>query len=64
MLGLRDSYRVVGSSERLFKVCAKPADYQITEEERKKDMVQKRDDGEEIGKSKDPENAWHKGKST
>ncbi|OAA73912.1 Ubiquinol-cytochrome C chaperone [Cordyceps fumosorosea ARSEF 2679] len=60
ILGLRDSYRVVGASERLFKVCAKPADYRITDEERKQDLVQKRDDGEEIGKAKDPENVWHK----
>lgn len=61
---LRDSYRVVGASERLFKVCAKPADYHITDEERKKDLVQKRDDGEEIGKAVDPENVWHKSTST
>ncbi|EGX97153.1 Ubiquinol-cytochrome C chaperone [Cordyceps militaris CM01] len=60
ILGLRDSYRVVGASERLFKVCAKPADYRITDEERKQDRVQKRDDGEEIGKAKDAENAWNK----
>ncbi|KAJ6780513.1 hypothetical protein PWT90_07337 [Aphanocladium album] len=60
LLGLRDSYRVVGASERLFKVCAKPADYRITDEERKQDIVQKRDDGEEIGKAKDPENVWNK----
>ncbi|OAA48283.1 Ubiquinol-cytochrome C chaperone [Beauveria brongniartii RCEF 3172] len=60
ILGLRDSYRVVGASERLFKVCAKPADYRITDEERKQDLVQKRDDGEEIGKANDPDNVWNK----
>ncbi|KAJ4144695.1 hypothetical protein LMH87_003568 [Akanthomyces muscarius] len=59
ILGLRDSYRVVGASERLFKVCAKPADYRITDEERRQDLVQKRDDGEEVGKAKDPENVWN-----
>lgn len=64
MLGLRDSYRVVGASERLFKVCAKPADYSITDEERRQDRVQRRDDGEEVGKAKDPENVWNNSKHT
>ncbi len=64
ILGLGDSYRVLGASERLFKVCAKSADYRITDEERKQDVVQRRDDGEEIGKAKDPENVWNGSKHT
>lgn len=64
MLGssIRDTYRVVGVSEKLFKVCSKPGDYRITEEERKKDQVQKMEDGEEVGNSVNPDNVWHSSK--
>lgn len=62
MLGasFRDSYRVLGVSERLFKVCAKQADYRITEEKRKKDEISKLEDGEELGESLVPDSVWHK----
>lgn len=59
----RDSYRVLGVSERLFKVCAKQADYRITEEKRKKDEVSKLEDGEELGESLVPDSVWHKSTS-
>jgi cytochrome b pre-mRNA-processing protein 3 len=59
---LRGTYQVLGASERLFKVCTKPADYHITEEERRKDLVQKLEDGEEVGNSVDKYNVWHKSK--
>lgn len=55
----RDAYRVVGESEKLYKACAKPADYRITEDERKNDEVQRLEDGEEMGHSLNKENVWH-----
>ncbi|UKZ51980.1 hypothetical protein TrVGV298_005747 [Trichoderma virens] len=54
-----ESYRVLGASERLFKACAKAADYRITEEERKNDLVERLDDGEEIGRALEDGNIWH-----
>ena len=57
---LGESYRVLGASEKLYKVCAMPADYHITEEARKNDQVERLEDGEELGKPIDPENVWHK----
>ncbi|KAK4069991.1 uncharacterized protein Triagg1_6786 [Trichoderma aggressivum f. europaeum] len=54
-----ESYRVLGASERLFKACAKAADYHITEEERKNDQVERLDDGEEIGQALEEGNIWH-----
>ena len=59
---LKGTYQVLGASERLFKVCAKPADYHITEEERKNDLVKKLEDGEEVGHSVDKDNVWHNSK--
>lgn len=55
----RDAYRVVGESEKLYKACAKPADYRITEDERKNDEVQRLEDGEEVGQSLNKDNVWH-----
>lgn len=55
----RDAYRVVGESEKLYKACAKPADYRITEDERKNDDVQRLEDGEEVGHSLNKDNVWH-----
>ncbi|TDZ36379.1 Protein CBP3 [Colletotrichum spinosum] len=40
--------------EALYEVCAKPALYKISEQERAKDMVQMTEDGEEVGESKGP----------
>lgn len=56
---LVETYRVVGASEKLFKVCGKPANYQITAELRKNDQVEKMEDGEEIGASIEKDNVWH-----
>lgn len=60
----RDSYRVVGVSERLFKVCAKQANYKITEEQRKQDQVKKMEDGEEVGEPIIPDSVWHTSESS
>ncbi|KJZ74122.1 hypothetical protein HIM_06571 [Hirsutella minnesotensis 3608] len=64
LLGLRgslgESYRVLGASERLYKACARPADYHISEEARKKDEVERLEDGEELGRPMDKDNVWHK----
>lgn len=62
--GIGESYRVLGASERLFKACAKPADYRITEEERKSETVKKMEDGEEMGQALEDGNVWHKSKYT
>lgn len=45
----------------MFKACTKAADYRITEEERKNDLVERLDDGEEIGHSLEEGNIWHNG---
>jgi cytochrome b pre-mRNA-processing protein 3 len=58
--GIVDSYRVVGATDRLFKLCAAPANYYITQEERKKDMVTRLEDGEEVGHAAEEGNVWHK----
>jgi cytochrome b pre-mRNA-processing protein 3 len=57
---LGESYRVLGASEKLYKICAQPADYHITEEARNNDQVERLEDGEELGKPIDPDNVWHK----
>ena len=57
---LGETYRVLGASERLYKVCARSADYHITEEARKNDEVERREDGEELGNAVDKDNVWHK----
>ncbi|KAM4060240.1 ubiquinol-cytochrome C chaperone domain-containing protein [Hirsutella rhossiliensis] len=57
---LAESYRVLGASERLYKVCSRAADYHITEEARKKDEVERLEDGEELGRPADKNNVWHK----
>lgn len=57
---LGESYRVLGASEKLYKLCGMPADYHISEHARKNDEVDKLEDGEEIGKPVDPNNVWHK----
>ncbi|KFA55845.1 hypothetical protein S40293_01981 [Stachybotrys chartarum IBT 40293] len=56
---MTDSYRVIGASERLYKFCAKPADYRIPAEARKNDQVERLEDGEEVGRPVDPGNVWH-----
>ena len=43
----------------LFKVCARPADYHISQKARQEDQVQKREDGEEVGVSVNKDNEWH-----
>lgn len=60
---LGESYRVLGASEKLYKVCAKPADYHITDEARNNDQVERLEDGEELGKPIDADNVWHKSTS-
>lgn len=55
---------MLGASERLFKACAKTADYRITEEQRKNDQVERLDDGEEIGQALEDGNIWHNSMST
>ncbi|KAG5932035.1 hypothetical protein E4U53_001518 [Claviceps sorghi] len=57
---LGESYRVLGASEKLYKVCGRPADYHITEAARKNDQVVKMEDGEELGDAIDKNNVWHK----
>ncbi|KAG6003308.1 hypothetical protein E4U21_002196 [Claviceps maximensis] len=57
---LGEAYRVLGSSEKLYKVCGRPADYHIAEAARKNDQVVKMDDGEELGDAIDKNNVWHK----
>ncbi|KAL7820245.1 hypothetical protein V8C44DRAFT_76115 [Trichoderma aethiopicum] len=54
-----ESYRVLGASERIFKAASKAADYRITEEERKNDLVERLEDGEEVGRSLEEGNIWH-----
>ncbi|CAM1505397.1 Fc.00g110340.m01.CDS01 [Cosmosporella sp. VM-42] len=56
---MAEPYRVLGATEQLFKVSSKAADYHITEKERKDDVVQHAEDGEEVGHSLNPENVWH-----
>ncbi|KAH6610739.1 hypothetical protein Trco_000759 [Trichoderma cornu-damae] len=56
---IRESYRVLGASERMFKACSKAADYRITEEERKNDQVKRLRCGEELGHPLEDGNIWH-----
>lgn len=56
---VREPYRVLGATQKLFKACAAPANYKITEEERKNDEVLKLEDGEEVGKPTTEDNVWH-----
>ncbi|KAH7328548.1 thiolase-like protein [Stachybotrys elegans] len=57
---IASSYRLLGASEQLYKVCAKPANYKITADARKNDTVERREDGEEVGEPLDASNVWHK----
>jgi cytochrome b pre-mRNA-processing protein 3 len=57
---IASSYRLLGASEQLYKVCAKPANYKITADARKKDTVERLEDGEEVGEPIDGSNVWHK----
>ncbi|QUC18663.1 uncharacterized protein UV8b_02904 [Ustilaginoidea virens] len=57
---LRESYRVLGATEKLYKACAQPADYHISEAARKNDRVRRLPDGEELGEPLDGRNVWHK----
>ncbi|EFY98862.2 hypothetical protein MANI_026923 [Metarhizium anisopliae] len=57
---LGESYRVLGASEKLYKICAQPADYHISEEARNNDQVERLEDGEELGTPIDAGNVWHK----
>ncbi|KAI5465572.1 thiolase-like protein [Mariannaea sp. PMI_226] len=50
-----EPYRVLGSTEQLFKAASRAADYHITEKERKDEKVQLAEDGEEVGHSLNPE---------
>ncbi|KAK7418820.1 Serine carboxypeptidase 3 [Neonectria punicea] len=54
-----EPYRVLGATEQLFKATSKAADYHITEKERKEENVTLAEDGEEVGTSINPGNAWH-----
>ncbi|KAH7170318.1 ubiquinol-cytochrome C chaperone-domain-containing protein [Dactylonectria macrodidyma] len=54
-----EPYRVLASTEQLFKATSKAADYHITEKERKDESVQLAEDGEEVGSSLNPDGAWH-----
>lgn len=54
-----EPYRVLASTEQLFKATSKAADYHITEKERKAENVQLAEDGEEVGSSLNPDGAWH-----
>ncbi|KAF4587791.1 ubiquinol-cytochrome C chaperone [Ophiocordyceps camponoti-floridani] len=54
-----EAYRVIAASERVFKVCSKPADYAISDKVRKEDGVKKLEDGEELGVPLTPLNVWH-----
>ena len=54
----RSSYFIYGASERLFKECARQADYTISQADRTADRIQKTDEGEEIGVGG---GMWHDG---
>ncbi|KAK0389245.1 hypothetical protein NLU13_2820 [Sarocladium strictum] len=56
---VKEPYRVLGATQQLFKVCAAPANYKITEEERNNDKVLKLEDGEEVGHPLVEGNVWH-----
>ncbi|KAL2213396.1 hypothetical protein CC79DRAFT_1327274, partial [Sarocladium strictum] len=56
---VREPYRVLSATQDLFKLCAAPANYKITEEERKEDKVMKLEDGEEVGHPLVEDNVWH-----
>ncbi|RDA85770.1 hypothetical protein CP532_6323 [Ophiocordyceps camponoti-leonardi (nom. inval.)] len=58
--GYAKAYQVIGAAERIFKACSAPADYAISEEDRKKKGVEKLEDGEELGKPMVPNSVWHK----
>lgn len=58
--GSSKPYFVVAATESLYKICGEAANYRITEEDRKKDLVTKLDDGEEIGNSTSKVDVWHK----
>lgn len=60
---LAGSYHVLGATERLFKACSRPADYRISDEARKRDEVERLDDGEELGRPVVALNVWHKSAS-
>lgn len=59
MGGIGEAYRVLGASEKLYKSCGKAADYFVSKEARKKDEVERLEDGEEVGRPVDKTNVWH-----
>ncbi|RDA90075.1 hypothetical protein CP533_2905 [Ophiocordyceps camponoti-saundersi (nom. inval.)] len=58
--GYAKAYQVLGAAERIFKACSAPADYAISEDDRKNKGVQRLEDGEELGKPIKPDSVWHK----
>ncbi|RCI14713.1 hypothetical protein L249_6453 [Ophiocordyceps polyrhachis-furcata BCC 54312] len=58
--GYAKAYQVIGAAERIFKACSAPADYAISEDDRRNDGVEKLEDGEELGKAVVPNTVWHK----
>lgn len=55
----RGAYFVVGATERLYAICGEAANYEITEEERRADKVERLEDGEEVGHSIAKHKVWH-----
>ena len=53
------SYIAYGATQRIYKDCAKQADYTITPEDRKAGKVKETEDGEEIGVGNG--SIWHEG---
>ena len=53
----KQTYQVLGLAQKLYKTCARHADYSIPEAERKADTVRTTDDGEELGVSLGGQ--WH-----
>ena len=56
---VRETYMVVGSTERMAKECMAPADYSISKQQRKNNEVEVLEDGEEVGRPVEPGNIWH-----
>ncbi|KAF4121199.1 cytochrome b pre-mRNA-processing protein 3 [Geosmithia morbida] len=55
----RGAYFVVGATERLYTVCGDAANYEIAEDVRKADEVERLEDGEEVGRSIAKRKVWH-----
>ncbi len=59
--GVAEPYQVWGQTKEMYNACARQADYDISENDRKEDKIKILEDGEELGTGS---TMWHSGKLT